>query len=128
MRRVKKACVSSSAMPARWSTQPSRVTLMLKVRRPMAASLSLLPPPKHARLDPVDVTFVDHQPAHVRVQRHSNHAILKTGSLHGFSDEPVAEIVPNTQPAHPRPPSRDHRFTISGWPLRIEMNRARSAA
>src|SRR5689334_12203884 len=38
MRRVKKACVSSSAMPSRWSTQPSRVTLMPKVRRPMAQS------------------------------------------------------------------------------------------
>src|SRR5262245_38668850 len=98
MRRVKKACVSSSAMPARWSTQPSRVTLMLKVRRPMAASLSLLPPPEHARLDPVDVTLVDHRAAHVMTASHSNHAILKTGSLRGFADEPVAEIVPNTQP------------------------------
>ena len=29
----------------------SRVTLMLKVRRPRAASLSLLPPPEHAGLD-----------------------------------------------------------------------------
>src|SRR3954447_2626794 len=36
MRRVKKACVSSSAMPSWWSTQPSRVTLRLKVRSPMA--------------------------------------------------------------------------------------------
>src|SRR5438067_13564567 len=35
MRRVKKACVSSSAIPSRWSTQPSRVTLMLKVKSPM---------------------------------------------------------------------------------------------
>src|ERR1700749_1131784 len=35
-RRVKKACVSSSAIPSRWSTQPSRVTFMLKVRSPMA--------------------------------------------------------------------------------------------
>jgi hypothetical protein len=34
-RRVKKACVSSSAIPSRWSTQPSRVTLMPKVRSPM---------------------------------------------------------------------------------------------
>src|SRR5690242_200892 len=34
MRRVKKACVSSSVIPSRWSTQPSRVTLMLKVRSP----------------------------------------------------------------------------------------------
>src|ERR671912_781817 len=63
MRRVKKACVSSSAIPARWSTQPSRVTLMLKVRRPMAASLSLLPPPEDARLDPVDVSLVVRVPA-----------------------------------------------------------------
>src|SRR5262245_46705496 len=39
MSRVKKACISSSAMPSRWSTQPSRVTLMLKVKIPMAASL-----------------------------------------------------------------------------------------
>src|SRR5918999_209501 len=39
MRRVKKACVSSSAIPSRWSTQPSRVTLMLKVNSPMAATL-----------------------------------------------------------------------------------------
>src|SRR6185312_10502462 len=30
------ACVSSSAMPSWWSTQPSRVTLRLKVRTPMA--------------------------------------------------------------------------------------------
>src|SRR5262245_65343826 len=29
---------------------------MLKVRRPMAASLSFLLPPEHARLDPVDMT------------------------------------------------------------------------
>src|SRR5579859_2914584 len=35
MRRVKKACVSSSAIPAWWSTQPSRVTLRLKVKSPM---------------------------------------------------------------------------------------------
>src|SRR5262245_50473492 len=39
MRRVKKACVSSSAIPSWWSTQPSRVTLMLKVKSPMAANL-----------------------------------------------------------------------------------------
>src|SRR5688572_15119299 len=39
MRRVKYACVSSSAIPSRWSTQPSRVTLMLKVRSPIATSL-----------------------------------------------------------------------------------------
>lgn len=39
MRWVKKACVSSSAIPSRWSTQPSRVTFMLKVRSPMATSL-----------------------------------------------------------------------------------------
>src|SRR5262245_2613534 len=39
MRWVKKACVSSSAIPSWWSTQPSRVTLMLKVKSPMAASL-----------------------------------------------------------------------------------------
>src|SRR5262245_54744857 len=36
MRRVKKACVSSSAIPSWWSTQPSRVRLRLKVRSPMA--------------------------------------------------------------------------------------------
>src|ERR1044071_7015290 len=36
MRRVKKACVSSSAIASRWSTQPSRVRLRLKVRSPMA--------------------------------------------------------------------------------------------
>src|SRR6185295_16844223 len=36
MRRVKKACVSSSAIPSWWSTQPSRVRLKLKVRSPMA--------------------------------------------------------------------------------------------
>src|SRR5205085_3474318 len=35
MRRVKKACVSSSAIPSWWSTQPSRVTLRLKVNSPM---------------------------------------------------------------------------------------------
>jgi hypothetical protein len=35
MRRVKKACVSSSAIPSWWSMQPSRVTLMLKVKSPM---------------------------------------------------------------------------------------------
>src|SRR6476661_2456455 len=39
MSRVKKACVSSSAIPSRWSTQPSRVTLMLKVKSPMTTSL-----------------------------------------------------------------------------------------
>jgi hypothetical protein len=39
MRRVKKACVSSSAIPSWWSTQPSSVTLMLKARSPIAASL-----------------------------------------------------------------------------------------
>src|SRR6476661_1383176 len=39
MRRVKKACVSSSAIPSWWSTQPSRVTLMVKVKSPMATSL-----------------------------------------------------------------------------------------
>ena len=33
--RLKKACVSSSAMPASWSTQPSRVRLMQKVRMPI---------------------------------------------------------------------------------------------
>jgi hypothetical protein len=38
MRRVKKACVSSSAIPSWWSTQPSRVTLMLKVCGDQAAS------------------------------------------------------------------------------------------
>ncbi|KYF93204.1 hypothetical protein BE17_48625 [Sorangium cellulosum] len=32
---MKKACVSSSAIPSWWSTQPSRVTLMLKVKSPM---------------------------------------------------------------------------------------------
>src|SRR5262245_54827793 len=36
MRRVKKACVSSSAIPSWWSTQPSRVRLRLKVSGPMA--------------------------------------------------------------------------------------------
>src|SRR6187551_2581278 len=35
IRRVKKACVSSSAIPSWWSTQPSKVTLRLKVRSPM---------------------------------------------------------------------------------------------
>src|SRR6185436_4495399 len=35
MRRVKKACVSSSTIPSRWSTHPSRVTLRLNVRSPM---------------------------------------------------------------------------------------------
>src|SRR5436190_12286747 len=39
MRRVKKAWVSSSAMPSRWSTQPSMVMLMLKVKSPMTAKL-----------------------------------------------------------------------------------------
>src|SRR5687768_5610935 len=39
MRRVKKACVSSSAIPSWWSTQPSRVTLMLKVKSPMVSSV-----------------------------------------------------------------------------------------
>src|SRR4051812_1904783 len=39
MRRVKKACVSSSAIPSWWSTQPSRVTLMLKVNSPMVSSV-----------------------------------------------------------------------------------------
>src|SRR3546814_8620833 len=39
MRLVKKACVSSSAIPSWWSTQPSRVTLMLKVRSPMVSSV-----------------------------------------------------------------------------------------
>src|SRR5262249_52476011 len=39
MRLVKKACVSSSAIPSRWSTQPSRVMLMLKVKSPMATPL-----------------------------------------------------------------------------------------
>src|SRR5688572_2902218 len=34
IRRVKKACVSSSAIPSWWSTQPSRVTLRLRVRSP----------------------------------------------------------------------------------------------
>src|SRR3954470_17686093 len=36
MRRVKKACVSSSAIPSWWSTQPSRVRLRLKMSSPMA--------------------------------------------------------------------------------------------
>src|SRR5258705_10127616 len=35
MRPVQKACGSSSAIPSWWSTQPSRVTLMLKVKSPM---------------------------------------------------------------------------------------------
>src|SRR6476620_3331409 len=39
MRRVKKAWVSASAIPSWWSTQPSRVTLMLKVRSPMVSFL-----------------------------------------------------------------------------------------
>src|SRR5689334_18172184 len=39
MWRVKKACVSSSAIPSWWSTQPSRVTLMLKVKSPMVSSV-----------------------------------------------------------------------------------------
>src|SRR4051812_33000884 len=39
MRRGKGAGVSSSAIPSRWSTQPSRVTLMLKVKIPMAPRL-----------------------------------------------------------------------------------------
>src|SRR5262245_11669019 len=38
MRRVKKACVSSSAIPSWWSTQPSRVTLMPKVKSPTVSS------------------------------------------------------------------------------------------
>src|SRR3954452_24012212 len=37
IRRVKNACVSSSAIPSWWSTQPSRVTFKLKVNH--AASL-----------------------------------------------------------------------------------------
>src|SRR5687767_12217297 len=39
MRQVKNACVSSSAIPSWWSTQPSRVTLMLKVKSPMVSSV-----------------------------------------------------------------------------------------
>src|ERR1700709_1647857 len=39
MRRVKKAWVSSSALPSWWSTQPSKVTLMLKVKSPMGSSV-----------------------------------------------------------------------------------------
>jgi hypothetical protein len=41
MRRVKKACVSSSAIPSWWSTQPSRVTLILKVKSPMVSSVEI---------------------------------------------------------------------------------------
>src|SRR5688500_7675114 len=52
MRRVKNACVSSSAIPSSWSTQPSRVTLMLKVKSPMATSL--LRVARTAGLRPVD--------------------------------------------------------------------------
>src|SRR5262249_42263171 len=52
MRRVKKACVSSSAIPSWWSTQPSRVTLMLKVKSPMVTSL--LRVGRTAGLSPVD--------------------------------------------------------------------------
>src|SRR5689334_17502283 len=39
MWRVKKAWISSSAIPSWWSTQPSRVTLMLKVKSPMVFSV-----------------------------------------------------------------------------------------
>jgi hypothetical protein len=50
MRRVKKACVSSSAIPSWWSTQPSRVTLMLKVKSPMRR---VYPPLENEDIDPV---------------------------------------------------------------------------
>src|SRR5688500_13038267 len=39
LRRVRKACVSSSAILSWWSTQPSTVTLMLKVKSPMRRGL-----------------------------------------------------------------------------------------
>src|SRR5205814_4933855 len=58
MRRVKKACVSSSAIPSWWSTQPSRVTLMLNVKSPMRRVLSqtsladVLAPARVGRDDP----------------------------------------------------------------------------
>src|SRR5262245_892022 len=48
MRRVKKAWVSSSAIPSWWSTQPSRVTLRLKVRSPMPDESSATRPRRRA--------------------------------------------------------------------------------
>src|SRR4029453_9397104 len=41
MRRVKKACVSLSAIPSWWSTQPSKVTLVLKISSPMRQAYNL---------------------------------------------------------------------------------------
>src|SRR5215210_7309888 len=58
MRQVKKACVSSSAIPSWWSTQPSKVTLMLNVKSPMRRVLShtsladVLAPARVGRDDP----------------------------------------------------------------------------
>src|SRR6185503_14228451 len=64
MRRVKKACVSSSAIPSWWSTQPSRVTLMLKVKSPMVSSVQ--DPRRDASVWPQPVP----NPARGRCRRH----------------------------------------------------------
>src|SRR5688500_4372926 len=63
MRRVKKACVSSSAIPSWWSTQPSRVTLRPKVSSPMAgeSNATTAPPARHLRVagDPVRISRLE---------------------------------------------------------------------
>src|SRR6478609_1607402 len=78
MRRVKKTCVSSSAIPSWWSTQPSRVTLMLKVKSPMATSL--LRVGRTAGLSPVYEHLAKaNDPAHLPAGHGELHA---TKSLH----------------------------------------------
>src|SRR5688572_4635748 len=61
MRRVKKACVSSSAIPSWWSIQPSRVTLMLKVKSPMrlrSYSIGVRPPSDMSRRTRADLRWI----------------------------------------------------------------------
>src|SRR5215471_13857657 len=85
MRLVKKACVSSSAIPSRWSTQPSRVTLMLKVKIPMAASL--LRVGLTAGLSLVGILPIDHGIGEARHDRATMRGPDRCASFGKLSDE-----------------------------------------
>src|SRR5262245_5853928 len=122
MKWVKKACVSSSAIPSRWSTQPSRVTLMLKVR-PMAASLSLL----RSRSMPASSNALEEPVRKGRRSRDCCHQTRSQGSggRQKLSLRPVlsARRVSDRCAAAPRSSDR-HSFLVEYFVHRL-ANRAR---
>src|SRR5262245_50260667 len=142
MRRVKKPCVSSSAIPSPWSTQPSRVTLMLKVKSPMAASL--LQVGQTAGLSLVDkylaaATLGINGGAH----RHPLHAVVRPGRPRRSSncgervlgrllhEDLPSEIrsrraSPSQHPAAWVPPRRTPEDRESKQDTRASLSRSRS--